>query len=427
MKHRLLDMLVCPVCQSGLTMHGIEETGVRPDDFPVKPPLCTNQCALSARYPDKTYHCHACMEIDVRTGILMCKADSAHMYPIINSIPRMLSSAMHDHASEFFKLDTATIPQPFRSAMQRALAESSHDNGRFQHILESFSSEWNEVSDGNNAWGRSLQERRQLFFKCMNLEHTDLTNSIVFDAGAGHGEALLSIADTGAEIIGMDLSYSVDIIQRFVQRLPERQRNRIHLVQGNVCEVPFRDQSFDLVHSAGVLHHNPDTFTAFKSVARTVKTLGLIYIEVYSGDHKNRFETWIWKATDIAKILTIHLPHSFLHLLCYVQVPFYKAYHYLFNLLTRSKRYRKRSFKEMELSIFDGLSPKYAWHHTTREVANWFQKLGFNNVRKTFFNHNGIGLVGEYDPHPAITVVDTIKQPQEMINDKKGIPENKWN
>jgi hypothetical protein len=47
------------------------------------------------------------------------------------------------------------------------------------------------------------------------------------------------------------------------------------------------------------------------------------------------------------------------------------------------------------LSLFDALSPIYAWHHTTDEVKDWFQDVGYKKVKKTFFNHNGIGIVGK--------------------------------
>jgi uncharacterized protein YbaR (Trm112 family)/ubiquinone/menaquinone biosynthesis C-methylase UbiE len=407
MKHRLLDLLVCPVCQSGLTLHGIEETGVRPDTKLSQSPVCSTQCAFGERYAEKKHHCHSCMVVGVQTGVLICTTNSAHIYPIINSIPRMLPAAMHTHAGEFTKHDMSRLPASIQTTIQLAIVNGDKHNGRFQHILESFSSEWKEVRDNTRAWGRNLPERRNLFFQCMNLTPDDLTDSILFDAGCGHGETMISLADTKAEIVGMDLSYSVDIVQRLVRRLPASQRKRIHLVQGNVCQPPFRNNVFDYVYSAGVLHHNPNTFDAFNSIARTVNSHGRIFIEVYSADHKNRIETIVWKATDVAKLITTHLPHKILHAVCYAQVPMYKAYHYIYNLSTGTKRYQKRSLREMELSIFDGLAPKYAWTHSTKEVANWFEKLGFRNLKKTFFNQNGIGIVGQMEKY-ATTINETV-------------------
>ena len=39
---------------------------------------------------------------------------------------------------------------------------------------------------------------------------------------------------------------------------------RVHYVQGDLRRLPIRDQSFDFVHSSGVLHHPPSTAEAFR-------------------------------------------------------------------------------------------------------------------------------------------------------------------
>ena len=395
MKYRLLDLMVCPVCHAGLDLHGIEETGVRPDRNKYPDPLCRYSCSLGHRSPALKHQCNACMQADILTGILQCQANDLHTFPIVNGIPRMLPAAMNMHADIFAELDLQTLPKSVKQRLQKSLQNANRTNGAFQHIQNSFSAEWEELSDHNFAWGRDLNERRQLYLQCLNISESDLSGAVILDAGTGHGEVIMSIADTGAEIVGMDLSFSIDLVARQVKRLPLARQQRIHLVQGNVCQPPFRRHSFDHVHSAGVLHHNPDTYAAFATLSTVVKPAGLYYIEVYSGDYKNRIETFVWRSTDLVKLITTRLPHRLLHWLCYMQVPFYMAYHYGYNRLTGTRRYRRRSFKEMELSIFDGLSPKYAWHHSSKEVANWFAHLGFHSVRKTFYNHNGIGMVGQ--------------------------------
>ncbi len=76
--------------------------------------------------------------------------------------------------------------------------------------------------------------------------------------------------------------------------------------------------------------------------------------------------------------------------------PFHWIYVNSFNKISGKKRYRERTIRETELSLFDGFSPLYDWHHKTDEVNAWFTKLGYTNIKKTFYNHSGIGFVGTF-------------------------------
>jgi hypothetical protein len=75
--------------------------------------------------------------------------------------------------------------------------------------------------------------------------------------------------------------------------------------------------------------------------------------------------------------------------------PWFWVYINLFNVIINKNKYIKRTLRELELSLFDALSPIYAWHHTTDEVKDWFQDVGYIKIKKTFSNHNGIGIVGK--------------------------------
>ena len=45
--------------------------------------------------------------------------------------------------------------------------------------------------------------------------------------------------------------------------------------------LPFRDDTFDIILSDGVLHHTPDTFLALQSITKKVKLHGHIIFYVY--------------------------------------------------------------------------------------------------------------------------------------------------
>ena len=67
----------------------------------------------------------------------------------------------------------------------------------------------------------------------------------------------------------------------------------------------------------------------------------------------------------------------------------------MYSFLKKGSRRTNRSLKELGLSLFDAFSPKYDWNHSTSEVITWYNENGYNEMKKTFYNHIGIGIVGK--------------------------------
>jgi SAM-dependent methyltransferase len=286
----------------------------------------------------------------------------------------------------------ALLPSAIRHAVESEQGPVDVEFERlFAHTQKSFSSEWGMVRPQDRAWGLDVAARREMFLRCFDLRDADLPGKLVLDAGCGHGEVELALCGTGAEVFAMDLSFSVDDDQARLRAAFPEAAERVHFVQGNIHALPFREQAFDLVHSAGVLHHTPDTFRGFAAVAARVRDGGRCYIEVYSAERKNALAHAVVTALRRG---TTRLPHALLHGLCYTAAPFLWAFTRVYNALARDTVFRVRTVREMELSLFDGFSPRYARHHTTAEVLGWFESLGFSSPRKTFDHKNGFGVVG---------------------------------
>lgn len=62
--------------------------------------------------------------------------------------------------------------------------------------------------------------------------------------------------------------------------------------------------------------------------------------------------------------------------------------------LSRKPRHIRRNLRELEPAPFDSLSPMFDRHHGTEEVTGWFDALGYADVRKSFYNHNVVGIAG---------------------------------
>ena len=106
----------------------------------------------------------------------------------------------------------------------------------------------------------------------------------VLEIGCGVGTDLSQFAKNGANVTGIDLTEAA--IELAKQRFDVMKLNG-NLLTADAENLPFKDNSFDLVYSFGVLHHTPNTQRAINEVHRTLKPGGKAFIMLY---HKISFE-----------------------------------------------------------------------------------------------------------------------------------------
>lgn len=109
----------------------------------------------------------------------------------------------------------------------------------------------------------------------------------LLEIGCGMGTDLLQFARGGACCTGVDLTpRSIEIT---------RHRFRVYDAAGSFMisdgeHLPFRDESFDVVYSNGVLHHTPDTAGAIREVHRVLRPGGTAKVMLY---HRNSWNYWV--------------------------------------------------------------------------------------------------------------------------------------
>lgn len=109
----------------------------------------------------------------------------------------------------------------------------------------------------------------------------------LLEIGCGMGTDLLQFARGGAHCVGIDLTpRSIEISQH---------RFRLYGSDGAFMisdgeQLPFRDGSFDVVYSNGVLHHTPDTEGAIREVHRVLRPGGVAIVMLY---HRNSLNYWV--------------------------------------------------------------------------------------------------------------------------------------
>jgi ubiquinone/menaquinone biosynthesis C-methylase UbiE len=100
------------------------------------------------------------------------------------------------------------------------------------------------------------------------------------DAGCGGGRATILMAEAGAsEVVALDLSETN--VETTRMRAEQRGLTNVTAQQASLLEVPFEDQSFDVVWSNGVLHHTGDTDGSLKEIARLLKPGGWMWLYLY--------------------------------------------------------------------------------------------------------------------------------------------------
>lgn len=105
----------------------------------------------------------------------------------------------------------------------------------------------------------------------------------VLEVGCGLGTDAVNFARHGARYTGVDLTEaSIGLVRRrfALEGLPAELRT------ADAENLPFANDSFDLVYSHGVLHHTPDTQRAIDEVYRVLRPGGTAMVMLY---HRNSF------------------------------------------------------------------------------------------------------------------------------------------
>lgn len=109
----------------------------------------------------------------------------------------------------------------------------------------------------------------------------------VLEIGCGAGYDAYEFCRNGVDYTGIDIT-------------PENPvRTKKHLgffgytpkvLEGDAERLSFKDETFDVVFSNGVLHHTPDIISSFKEAYRILRPSGEFWVIVY---HKNSIFYWV--------------------------------------------------------------------------------------------------------------------------------------
>lgn len=320
MKPSLLKFLACPKCKS---------------DF---------ECKIYSK--DK----------EIEEGTLICKK-CGREYPIINSVPRILTKA----SSSKIKKMTAKL---------------------FSYEWQSFSKLYELYKEQFLDW---IYPIKPSFFK----------NKVVLDAGCGIGRHVYYSAKFGAkEIIGIDLSDSVYIARENTKDLPN-----VHIIQADIHNLPLKKE-FDFIYSIGVLHHLSEPERGFKKLLKHLKRKGTIFVWVY-GKEGNYFLKILIPLRKIVKRLPFWLIKFLSFFISIFLFPIVKIIYKPLNEIVLTKHLAmqlpqnpffyyltKFNFTQIISIVFDQLSVPIANYYSKDEFKKWFQNAKLKNIVISWRNKN---------------------------------------
>ena len=113
-----------------------------------------------------------------------------------------------------------------------------------------------------------------------NLDRIDFDGKRVLEIGLGQGADAEQIVHRGGIYTGVDLT--AESVKRVKMRFSLQNLPFESIEQASALELPFADDSFDLVFSHGVLHHIPEIEKAQAEIARVLRPGGELVVMLYA-------------------------------------------------------------------------------------------------------------------------------------------------
>ena len=261
------------------------------------------------------------------------------------------------------------------------------------HVADSFGFEWNlyhegELETGDVLWGRKLEDEVATFCETLEVNPETLKGKWVLDAGCGSGFMTVELARRFPETVFVGLDINPSLARLFSKA---REYPNLRIVQGSLFNIPFADETFDYIWSNGVIHHTGDTRRAFDPLTRKLKAGGRIYVWVY----QKKLSPMVALRLALLPLGLTAWNHAFLLRFCkVVAVPTWLAVKFLalVGRIPITQRFtharillRRRSFKELVLTWFDVLSPRYRDTYTKKEFEGWFVENGYREIRQYWY------------------------------------------
>ncbi len=181
---------------------------------------------------------------------------------------------------------------------------------KFENLKKEVKNFWEKEPCGSRCSQEELNISRSGHLELFKIGK----GKYVLEIGVGIGLDFLEWVKNGAFATGVDLTENA--IETTRKRISENNLSldKINLHTADAENLPFNDDTFDIVYSCGVLHHTPNTNKAFQEAYRVLKKGEKFYGMVYNTYSWVVLMLWIRYSLLTGKIFQSPKKAVFLHL-----------------------------------------------------------------------------------------------------------------
>ena len=118
--------------------------------------------------------------------------------------------------------------------------------------------------------------------RCLGDMKDKLAGKSVLEAGCGAGRFTEVLLKKGAILVSSDLSSAVEVN---IENFPVSDKHIV--IQADINDMPFADESFDVVICLGVIQHTTNSEKTIEDLYKLVKKGGTLVIDHYTFDKSN--------------------------------------------------------------------------------------------------------------------------------------------
>lgn len=334
----------------------------------------------------------------IRTG-------EGRWFPIIEGVPSFLTGVLQQDLRDFANRHDL----PYQTTKARdAAAEQAKTNETFSDKWRRFKNYGLEPQHQEFLYGWYCEKFGLADFDELKAFHAKRKRILECGPGSGFNSRFMAEHCSG-EVFALDISAAAFTTFENTKHLPN-----CTVVQADLMEAPFADESFDFIIADGVLHHTPDTRAAVEA----------LYEKLMPG---GQFFFYVYKKMGPARVFCDdHIRQSFMPM---VPVECYAACEGLTELGRELSRLNAKITLEKPIPVlgipagthdvqrliyynfvkcfwneafdyetnnmvnFDWYHPHNAWQHTESEVEGWLRDLGAKQWQFNDANPNGISVL----------------------------------
>jgi len=238
-----------------------------------------------------------------------------------------------------------------------------------------FGQNWKNFSK-NKLDEQKIEQAQRDFIEL--VKGIELENKTFIDIGFGQGLGLLTSAKLGAKSVGVDINTKCKETLEFNKaHFSELKEVNIPVIVGSVLDKGVMQQikdvheTYDVIHSWGVLHHTGKMWEAIDNSCQLVKSKGKFILAIYNKHWSSKSWYYIKKLYNFSPGIIRHLMVYFFYVVIFMAK-------FLVTFKNPLKKERGMNFYYDVVDWVGGYPYEYA---SKEEVVTYMQTKGFDLIK----------------------------------------------